>query len=191
MLKKSQKQFFLVILIILFLIAAFFIFFHAKSQNVPIKEKSISTKFYNSKEITLTSNLPISDELGKKLDGKGTEDGIQGYQEFNIKNNLKESVKYQIYITKKELKNEVRGNYIKFYLTDEADNPLEGYNQNSVPTYTDLLALNELPGSRLLYSGELKNNETKKLILRAWLSDSYIVSTENREFTFEINIKTN
>ena len=92
MLKKSQKQFFLVILIILFLIAAFFIFFHAKSQNVPIKEKSISTKFYNSKEITLTSNLPISDELGKKLNGKGTEDGIQGYQEFDIKNNLKESV---------------------------------------------------------------------------------------------------
>ena len=98
---------------------------------------------------------------------------------------------YDIYLIKKNNEKEIKENYIKFYLTDEADNPLEGYKQNSVPTYNDLLSLVNLPAARSLYSGSLKGRETQKVILRSWLSDSYAVSNEERSFSFDVNARAN
>ena len=187
--KKAQKQVISILLIVLFILSVTYIFLHLRNQNEVSENQKISTNFNGSKTITINSTLPISDELGKKLDGKGTSKGIQGYTEFTIKNNLNKNIEYQICIEKKELENEIRGNYIKFYLTDEADNPQEGYEKSAVPMYNDLPSLSNAPGLRLLSSGTLEKKESKKLILRSWLSDSYAISTEDNEFTFDIVVK--
>ena len=184
--KQSYKQY---LIALLFLVAVLGIFLYFRNHNQVNKEESVSTSYKDSKTVTIESILPISDELGKTIDGKGTEDGIQGYVELSITNNINKDIEYEIYIDKKDLDKEISSNYIKFYLTDEADNPLEGYKQNSVPTYKDLLVLVDSPSSRLLYSDKLKAKETKKVILRVWLSDSYVVSNEINKFTFDINTK--
>ena len=191
MLKKNKKQviYAFVIVLVLFLISSLAIFVYLKNKDQADKNHWLSTNFKNSNEVTITSTLPISDALGKSLDGKGTEKGIQGYVEFSIKNNIDQPVEYEVLITKKELKKEIKGNYIKFYVTDEADNPEKGFEGNIVPTYNDLPSLTDLPGSRLLYSGKLNNNENKKQILRAWLSDSYAVSNDDNKFGFDIEVR--
>ena len=55
--------------------------------------------------------------------------------------------------------------------------------------YNDLPSLSNAPGLRLVSSGTLEKKESKKLILRSWLSDSYAISTEDNEFTFDIVVK--
>ena len=189
MLQKYKKQVIYVSLIVLFLIVVICIFLHLKSQNQVTKEQQLSTSYKDSKTVTIKSVLPISDELGRTIDGKGTEDGIQGYVELTITNNIDKKIDYDIYIEARVLDHEIKGNYIKFYLTDEADNPLDWYKQNTVPTYADLLSLTDKPGARVLHSGRLKEKESKKIIVRVWLADSYAVSNEIDSFSFDISTR--
>lgn len=184
--EKSYILFFVVFL----LLCAICIFIYSKNQKVEYMNQSISTNFDNPKTITLSSDLPISDELGKKLSGKGTEEGIQGYTMFNITNNTNTDVNYQVCLSKKEVDQEIMGNYIKLYLTDEADNPMKEFKQKAVPTYSDLLPLDDSSGLVLLHEGTLLKNEKRTLVLRAWLSDSYAVSSEKYNFNFDVVVKT-
>ena len=192
MAKKNKKQanYFLFSGLFIFLVLVIIISFLTGFQEQEKTEKWISVDFNKSKTITIKSTLPISDELGKKLDGKGTQEGIQGYTELTIKNNLSRETDYEIYVEKIDSNNEISSNYIKFYLADEADNPLEGYGQNAIPTYNDLSVIKDAPTMRLLYSGRLEKEETQKIILRSWLSDSYVVSNDERDFVFNIVVKT-
>ena len=191
MLKKNKKQVVLALLIVLcvFLVSILFVFFYFNRGKSEDKNQLVSTSFKESQTIILKNTLPISDELGRNIDGVGTEEGIQGYVVMSIQNNTDKDVNYDIYITKKEIEKEIKENYIKLYLTDEADNPLEGYEQNSVPTYNDMFSLVDFPAARLLYNGSLKGRENRKVVLRAWLSDSYAVSNEEKSFTFDVNVR--
>ena len=191
MLKKNKKQVVLALLIVscLFLVSILFVFFYFNRGKSEDKNQLVSTSFKESQTIILKNTLPISDELGRNIDGVGTEEGIQGYVVMSIQNNTDKDVNYDIYITKKEIEKEIKENYIKLYLTDEADNPLEGYEQNSVPTYNDIFSLVDFPAARLLYNGSLKGRENRKVVLRAWLSDSYAVSNEEKSFTFDVNVR--
>lgn len=189
--KTVQKEKSYILFFVLFLLlCAICIFIYSKNQNLENKNQSISTDFDNPKTITLSSTLPISDELGKKLDGKGTEDGIQGYTIFNITNNTNAEVDYQVCLSKKEVEQEIRENYIKLYLTDEADKPMEEFKQNAIPTYSDLLPLDDSSDLVLLHEGTLSKKEKRTLVLRSWLSDSYTVSNEKYNFTFDVVVKT-
>lgn len=192
MLKKNKKQVVTAISIVLILFVLSFVFsiFYFNSHKQSNSSDDITVKFDKSKNIIITSDLPISDELGKKIDGKGTDTGIQGYMEISITNNLSRTVEYEIYINKIQLSDEIRGNYIKYYLTDEADNPLKGFEKNAIPTYNDLPVLMDLPGSNLLYRGTIKEKEKQKLILRSWLSDSYVVSNEQHSFNYDVYVRT-
>lgn len=188
--KENKKQviFMLLVAVFLFIILiGIFLFYKNFKQN---STDFITTSFEGPKTITISSTLPISDELGKKLDGKGTKKGIQGYTEFTIKNNSNKNITYEICIDKEENKKEIRGNYIKFYLTDEINNPVKGFDTSEIPTYNDLLSLNDSPRMRLVNSAKINKKETKKFVLRAWLSDSYTVSSENKDFSFDIVVKT-
>ena len=68
-----------------------------------------------------------------------------------------------MYITKKELKeNEIDGKYIKFYLIKQNGEEVKGYNKNRIPLYDDLLIVDDLPESRILYKGSIKGNSIEK-----------------------------
>lgn len=192
MVKKDEKQFALAILfiLVLFLSSLLVAYFHFKDKDQVEKDKNVSTKFQSSSTINIKSILPISDELGKKLDGKGTEEGVQGYLEFSIKNEHNKDMNYEIFITEKDLKEEIRANYIKFYLTDNVDNPLKGYEKNLIPSAADLLSLTDKPESKLLYKDTIKKKSSKKFKLRVWLADTYVVSDDENEYTFSVGVRS-
>lgn len=190
MLNKNKKQVVYALLIVMGFIVLVSInvcFYFA--GNKKDTTDSVSTSFAESSIINLSNTLPISDEFGKQIDGKGTKDGIQGYSELTIHNNLNKKVAFDICIKKNEVSKEIRGNYIKLYLSDTADKPLPGFEGNSVPSFSDLPVLVTDPGLYLLSSDVLQANETKKVVLRSWLSDSYAISDEKRDFSFTIIVK--
>ena len=190
MLNKKKKQVIYALLIVLgtiILVAANVCFYFAGKKTDTTE--SISTSFKDSSSITIKNTLPISDALGKKIDGKGTKEGIQGYSELTIHNNMDTKVAYDICVKKVETANEIRGNYIKFYLADTADNPMSGFESNTIPTFNDLPVLVSDPGLYLLTSDSLQAQEIKTIVLRSWLSDSYAISDESRDFTFTIVVK--
>ena len=84
---------------------------------------------------------------------------------------------------------EIRSNYIKLYLTDDKNNPLEGFENNKIKSYADLYALNDKPGSRLVYRGNLVSGSSKKFILRSWVSDSYVLSKNEEVFNYDIDVR--
>lgn len=159
--------------------------------------KNYNKRFYkldidyeNNSVVDLTNKLPMSDEIGKNYNGVGVEKGIAEYKKITITNKNKSKVNYEIYLTKihKEEK-DIRSNYIKLYLTDEKNNPIKGFNKKQVISYYDLLSLNDKPGSKLLYSGSLANDESDTFILRSWVADTYLLSNEEESFEFNIDIR--
>lgn len=159
--------------------------------------KNYNKRFYkldidyeNNSVVDLTNKLPMSDEIGKNYNGVGVEKGIAEYKKITITNKNKAKVNYEIYLTKihKEEK-DIRSNYIKLYLTDEKNNPIKGFNKKQVISYYDLLSLNDKPGSKLLYSGSLANDESDTFILRSWVADTYLLSNEEESFEFNIDIR--
>ncbi len=159
--------------------------------------KNYNKRFYkldidyeNNSVVDLTNKLPMSDEIGKNYNGVGVEKGIAEYKKITITNKNKAKVNYEIYLTKihKEEK-DIRSNYIKLYLTDEKNNPIKGFDKKQVISYYDLLSLNDKPGSKLLYSGSLANDESDTFILRSWVADTYLLSNEEESFEFNIDIR--
>lgn len=147
----------------------------------------LDIKFEKNSIVSLSNKLPISDEIGKNYDGTGMERAIAGYSEFTVSNINNDKVNYEIYLTKIHNNvNDIRSNYIKLYLTDENNNPIEGFDKKQQLSYYDLFALNDKPGSKLLFKDSLNALESKKFILRSWVSDTYILSNVTEDFDFEV-----
>ena len=128
--------------------------------------------------------------MGKNFDGTGTEHGIQGYSEFVVYNNSNHKMKYEIIVTTRECRdNCINSNYIKLFLTDENDKPLEGFSSRKLPTYASLGILDNKPGSRLLYRDKIEGNGEKKFKLRVWLADTYAVSALEEKYKFVIDVR--
>ena len=113
---------------------------------IPInKKKSASPSFlYHvdyapSNSVVIKNILPVADSLGKTFDGSGTKEGVQGYTEITISNTDKVNHEYYILIDKQDSDSEINGYYVKFYLTDNNDSPIDGFTSNSAPVYDDLL----------------------------------------------------
>jgi hypothetical protein len=190
--KKLDRQFFQSILIVILSLAIFLILVagYLKIDEYRRLSYNVNTKFLNTDVIKLTNKLPISDEIGKSYTGKGMEDGIEGYSEFTIHNPNDKKVDFEIYVTKMDLEvDEIKSNYIKFYLTDEKNNPVNGFEQNKIKSYSDLYALSDKPGSRLVYRGSLVAGSTKKYILRSWVADTYILSKDLEGFNYDIDVR--
>lgn len=157
-----------------------------KNNNNP----SISVEFVQDNKIIITNKLPLIDVVGKKLQ-YDTESENQAYLDFNISSDSNEQVNYEIYIEKLEVDNEMDSHYVKVYLTDDNDQPYEGFDSNASPTYFDLRVSNIKPSAKRLYSGALDSEKTQKFRVRVWVSDSYVVRKDIERFSFEINIKEN
>lgn len=150
--------------------------------------------------INLTNALPMSDTNGKKLNGN------QEVFDFTVTGNYGEkgTVLYDVYATPYDMT--LSDKYVKVYVTDQNDNPVEGYEGEEIPTYNTLEDYSISASTtdtfttkgKLLYSSELtpeKNSDN--LRIRVWLSSSY-GSSENAEentpeksltFAFKVNVR--
>lgn len=149
-------------------------------------DKKISARFKSDKVIKLTNKLPITDELGRSID-ENTD--IKSYIEFSILNPNDRDVDFEIYLTKENTAHDIVDNYIKFYLTDDNDNAVKGFEKNKLPSYKDLVVLNDKPGSKLLYKGTISKNDKNNYRLRVWVSDSYALSDDLEEFIAKVDVR--
>lgn len=143
--------------------------------------------YVNNETITVSSSLPMDDELAKTI-----VDNKQGYfkmVEFEVVNVTPSLGTYQIYIKKNNLGlNEINNHYVKFYLTDSNDYPVGIYDANNVPTYNKLNIIKEKPDYKLLYSEKLDGYANKKFKLRVWVADNYRSESEDF-FSFDIGVR--
>lgn len=151
---------------------------------------SVKVAFAGNNNIKLKNILAITDTFGKKLTGKGTREGIQGYLEFTIKEASSNNLKYEIYVIKNKSKNEINDNYIKFYLTDEDDKPVKGFEKNVIPNYNSLRVAVDNPGNKILYRGKIDKNEEKNFKLRVWMSDSSPIDRDEKDYSIDIKVRT-
>ena len=173
-------------LLALFLVIAIFVTIDGYKK----RNYKLDIKYINGNTVELSNKLPISDEIGKSYKGTGVEKGIVEYKEFILSNKNEGKINYEIYLTKTHNKNkDIRSNYIKLYLTDDSNNPLKNFDKKQMISYYDLFALNDKPGSKLLYNGTLSSGESKTFILRSWVSDTYIISSESERFGFDIEAR--
>ena len=172
-------------LLALFLVIAIFVTIDKYKKS----SYKLDIKYENNGIVELNNKLPISDSIGKNYNGTGIEKGIAEYKKFTITNNNKSKVNYEIYLTKIHKNKDIRSNYIKLYLTDLKNKPIKGFDKKQVPSYYDLFSLNDMPGSKLLYSGSLKAGEKKEFIIRSWVADTYILSNDEENFGFNINVR--
>ena len=172
------------IIFILWLLLYFFIFDKGNS----LDSSSLFIQFYNDDILEVTNKLPLSDELGKNDECDESSDFIDCIN-FTIRNISSEMVNYEIYITKEYNKSEIRGDYIIYYLSDDNNNSLKGFDTNILPSYKSLLSLSDMPYSKLLYSGSISSDEKKNFILKTWVSDSYTISDNLEKFRVNVNIR--
>ena len=163
----------------------FFYFYEKKMESFT----PFSVIYSASNKVNIKSKLPISDTLGKTLTGDGTAEGIQGFIDFSIQNTGNRRKKYYLLLREENNSVKIRDNYIKLYLTDRNDEPYSEFLKNSVPTYSDFPTFSGNSSSKVLYEGILEKGETHEFRLRAWLSDSYIISDSEEEFNFFLEVK--
>lgn len=140
--------------------------------------------------IHIKNDLPIGDELGKKISAEDIQDGLQGYLEFSIKETKGYKTKFEVYLKKKNVVSEIDSNYIKLYLTNMNDKAVTGFDSNLIPSYKSLRVDSKSPTEKILYRGEINSLGEEKYKLRIWLSDASSIETEDKDFEFEIGVKT-
>lgn len=176
-------------LIFCLLVLIFFIFIGVYAGRD--KNNLSYVNFSGQNEVYLSSKLPITDASGKSLDSTKIQAGIVGYAEFSvIADDIKaDSLKYDIYLEDVISGNEFNYDYVKVYLTNEEDVPLKQFASNIVPSFVNIRVSLDEPDKRVLTTGRIKKGEVKKFRLRVWLSDTYVLSDELKEFKGKISIK--
>ena len=194
--KSFTKQIVLFVICIVFLIVVIDLAIVLYRNNNDVAKNyndntsAINIEFVQDNKVIVTNKLPLTDIVGKKLQ-YDAESENQSYLDFNIISDSNEQVNYEIYIEKLEVDNEIDSHYVKIYLTDDKDEPYEGFDSNASPTYFDLRVSNIKPSARKLYSGVLDEGKTQKFRVRVWVSDSYVVKKDVESFSFEIKVKEN
>ena len=175
-----------IVLFVLFLMVGFL--YYQNNYNKTPKNKNLQVIYNTNKDILLTNKLPLSDELGKNID-EVTD--VKSYVDFIIENKTDDNLEYDIYITKNYVKYGISDNYVKFYLTNEKENPIIGYDKNIIPTFRDLGYLLNKPSSKLIYRDYIKANSSNHYKLRLWVSDNYAISDKLEYFKASIDVRVN
>lgn len=193
MVKKDVKQLTLAIIVIVCLFVVFmgFGFLFDKYKSNENKTYNLGIKFSDNRNVYLENTLPVTDKIGKELDGVSSSKSIQGFKEFSIENNYDKKIDYQIYLkVKNSCENIIDEDFIKLYLTDNSNNPLSGFENNKLPTYSSINSLNDKPDSKLLYTGSINKNSISKFRLRVWVSDLYSINRDKECFSFDIYVRS-
>jgi hypothetical protein len=176
----------ILVIFVLFIATAFFAFFLKKYYGKVVREEDVFM-VSSSYMVTVKDNISVSDDFGKKINSDNGQSF--GYVELEISNSTSDRQTYQLYVTELDNDKEINPNYVKFYLTDENDVSFLYYSGSMLPSFVDLNYLMDKPSSKLLYTGTLEGNKSKKFKLRVWLTDSYVVEHGENTFQFEIGVR--
>lgn len=143
--------------------------------------------------IYLTNQFPISDEIGKKLEGK--------YKTYNFKLRFNEAsvgVKYNITL-EKLAESDLMNDWVKVYLVNEGkDIPNCIRSNGRIKTFNEYPLYNGKNDEIILYSGtvtpEEANRGYKNYTLRMWISeDVHVVNQdyEERSIVARVNVYAN
>jgi len=193
MVRKDRKQLVLALIVVLVMFVLSFAFtsLYKTAQDNKNKKYVLDTSFKISKNVYLENTLPISNELGKQYDGSNIEDKIHGYNEFTIENNYSKNITYEVYLKENnKCEKVIDKSYVIFYLTNSKDEPLYGFKENKLPSFTSLPVLSDKPNAKLLYSGTIKNQSKEKFKLRVWVSDLYSINKDKECFSFDIYVRS-
>ena len=143
--------------------------------------------YAEDENITIDDSLPVSDKFGKEA--RDELSSSYKYLEFEIVNVSSEVRDYQLYITKNDFStNEINNEFVKIYLTDDKNNPIDGFESSKVPSYVDLKYIKDLPSNKLLYKDKIDKYQKRKFIIKVWVADNYSSSSENY-FSFDIGVR--
>ena len=156
--------------------------------NIPPDDNALSVSYSSDNKFIISNTLPMTDAVGKLISSDSNKVGTTGYLEFEVKSNINDKFKYEVYLTKDDVNNEVPTKYVKVYLTDEDDKVIFGFDKSNVLTYYDLKDAKNVNG-KLLYSGTLDGKECKKFKLRMWVADTYALTTDVNMFSVKLNVK--
>ena len=140
--KKNKSILFISLTIIMFffVISGLVVSLKLGEQDQSVNKDKLEVVFNSSQNVELKNILPMSDELGKKLNNQSVEKSGYGYLNITVKNRSNKKLDYNIYIIKNaDTDSKINDKFIKFYLTDKSNNPVGNYGKNVVPTYLDLL----------------------------------------------------
>lgn len=191
---KDKKQVMLALIVIVFLFVFFMLlgYFYTSNRNNLNRAYVLEENYVETNNVYLNSSFPVSDALGKVYKGDA-DDSKQVLKEFTYKNEYSTDINYQVYLKKNSKcsgKNEIGNEFVNLYLTDSNDNALNGFTNNKLPTYSSLSVIDDLPDSKLLYSGIIKSNSSMKFKLRAWVSDLYSLGNDNKCISFDIYVRS-
>lgn len=185
--KKSSFNlniFLFTIIAVLLCVLVYFIFSTSKNN---IDEADVIL-YADLENVSIDNSLPVNDKFGKNIS-----DNISGgYKkvDFEIVNVSSKSKTYQLYIKKNNLNtNEINNDFVKFYLTDDKNNPIGIFDNNKVPSYRNLSYIKDKADSKVLYTDKIDKYQRKKFIIRVWVTDNYVSLSDNY-FSFDIGVRS-
>lgn len=182
---------FIVLLFILVIGTTYALFSYTKEGKIEntISTGSITFSYTESSNgILLQNAMPVSDEVGKKLD---ISQKNNGYFDFNVSSTISgtSKINYEIYATKISVDNELNEKYVKIYLTDGlTDNAISGYDSD-IPTYYSLKESALEKNAKSLYYGTFNNTGIQYFRLRMWISDKYDIKDVSENFKIKVNVQ--
>lgn len=190
---KTRRLVVLSVFVILFLLIsisglAYTFYKYAKSGEFLNTFTTGSITFNYTEEtptVDLSNAYPVNDIVGKTS---------QNYFDFSVSGSIKgkTAVNYEIYFTP-GVNNTIPEDYIKIYLTNSEDQPIEGFNNEVIPVYNELSASSSDETGKRLYLGTLTSTQTKDMEehyrLRIWISSDYAEANSGKIFSVKVNVR--
>lgn len=181
------------ILVILVLCLSFTAFKKATSEdgtnsnndsngNGGINSRISMTYTENMNGISIQDALPTSDEVGKKLNGKGE------YFDFTIKSNIvNSSITYEIAAIK-DKSSTISDDSIKLYLEKQNSGTYEQVMEPTIfKSITKKSKIGSPKGSMVLYKLNRKKSGTDNYRLRMWIKEDAVVEMD-KSYTVKVNV---
>lgn len=140
--------------------------------------------------IFINNSLPMTDEVGKKIDALSHDMEAVSYLEFEVNSLVNNKLKYEIILEVDDENSTIPIEYVKLYLTDENDKPIDAYDCVGLPTIRNLEKNVYESDNFVLYRGTLKDKTSHKFRLRVWVADTYELSADEKEFRGKLSLNT-
>lgn len=166
---------------------ALIVFLKPNFDSPKVNEKDVYMEA-TTLSVNIKDLLSVSEEFGRTI--KDDNGGSFGYVDIELINEAKEKRNFELFVTDTTIDNKkISPNYVKLYVTDENNKPLDNFDTNSSPTFSNLNYLKDKPSSKLLLKGSLDAEEHRNIILRTWISDSFVVNNGQYSFSYDLGVR--
>ena len=138
-------------------------------------------------DMSVTNKLPMSDYAGKNLDFQTVDADVGDEIEFSLSSMSSSNVEYNIYLLE-DGDSTISSEYVKVLLMN-IDDVDYNVSNNTVPTFNELPVSAEMPGYKKIYSSSIAPGSIAKYVLRIWVADSYLLSTNKEVFKVKLVVK--